>query len=251
MATEPALTIPNVQTILEIALRKAGIVGIGESIEQPVLNDAFLDANDLLSQWQENRYLVYHLRTIIITSTGAQTYSVGNGQPININPRPDRLESAFIRLLNTAPPSGYPVDIPLDIIPSMEDYNRIAIKNLGTIAWRVFYDPGWPNGTLYPWPIPQANIYQLGLTFKEVLTRFQKLQDQVNLPPQYAPALKWCLAEVLRTSYQMPPDPMISKFARRALNAIRLGSTAVPLLTMPAAVTGRYRAWDYRGSDEV
>ena len=38
---------------------------------------------------------------------------------------------------------------------------------------------------------------------------------------------------------------MISKFARRALNAIRLANVAVPTLTMPNAVRNRGRAYDY------
>src|ERR1700688_2209593 len=141
----PSPLIPTAGQIIEIALRKSGVVGFDEAIEQPMLNDALGDANDLLAQWARSRYLVYHLVTYGIPSTGAQTYGAGLGLPVNINPRPDRLESAFLRLNPTAP---LPVDLPLDIIPSMEDYNRIVLKKLGTLAWRIFYDPAWPTGVL-------------------------------------------------------------------------------------------------------
>lgn len=248
MPNEPVEPIPSVAAIITSALRKAGVAGIDESIEPDMLNEALLDCNDLLAQYQRSRYLIYHLVTYGFPATGAQTYNVGLNQTVNINPRPDRLESAYLRLNGSAP---NPVDIPLDIIPSMENYNRIALKNLGTIAWRIFYDPGWPIGTLYPWPVPQQSIYQVFVTFKETLARFQSLQQPVNLPPEYSPALKWGLAEVLRASYQLPPDPMVSKFAQRALNAIRLANVAVPTLTLSSAVTGRTRAYDYRGSDEA
>lgn len=251
MPNEPALPVPNAQTLVEIALRKAGVVGIDEDIEQPVINDAFSDLNDLLAQWQRNRYLIYHLVNYTITSTGAQTYAVGLGQTVNIQPRPDRLESAYLRLVNNSPPGNLPVDIPLDIIPSMENYNQIALKNLGTLPWRIFYDPTWPVGTLYPWPVPQATIYQIIVTFKETLARFTSLQHEVNLPPEYAPALKFCLARVLRASYQMPADPEINLMARRALNSIRLANVAVPTLGMPDALKTRRRAYDYHGSDEA
>src|SRR5262249_12788631 len=153
-------------------------------------NDALGDANDLLVQWQRQRYLVYHLINFVVTSTGAQTYGVGLNQPFNINPRPDRIESAFLRLFNNAPPGNLFVDLPLDIIPAREDYDRIILKTLGTLPWRIFYDPTWPVGTLYPWPIPQATIYGIGVTFKEVLPRFASLQQQVVFPPEYEPALK-------------------------------------------------------------
>ena len=86
--------------------------------------------------------------------------------------------------------------------------------------------------------------FEPGLHGRE-LPRFPALITPVNLPPEYQPALKWCLAEVFRESYQIPPSPMISKFARRALNAIRLANVAVPTLTMPNAVRNRGRAYDY------
>lgn len=245
MPNEPALPVPTAQDIITNALIDAGIVGIDEAVEQPVLNRAFTQANWLLTQWQRNRYLIYHLVTYGIPSTGKQTYSVGLKGDVNINPRPDRLESAFLRLTNSTAPGNLPVDLPLDIIPSMEDYNRIVVKNLGTLPWRIFYDPVWPVGVLYPWPVPQPTIYEVFVTFKETLARFASLKDPINLPPEYQPALNWCLAEVLRASYQMPEDPQVTKFARRALNSIRLANVAVPTLTMPEQVRSRRRAYDY------
>lgn len=245
------IPIQTAQTIITNALVDAGIVGIDEAPEQPVLNRAFLQFNWLLAQWQRKRYLVYRLVDYLVTSTGAQTYAVGLGQPFNINPRPDRIESAFLRILNAQSPGNMPVDIPMDIIPSKEDYNRIPIKNLGTIAWRIFYDPVWPVGVLYPWPVPQATIYALNVTFKETLGRVARLTDPIKLPPEYEPAINWCLARRLRASYQMPADPEINQFARDGLNVIRLGATAVPTLQMPGALRRRGRGYDYHGSDDV
>ncbi len=254
MPNEPALPIATASDLCYSALLKAGVIGIDEVPEQPMLNEAFKDLNDLLVQWQRNRYLVWRLATYSFTSTGAQTYLVGLGQTVNINPRPDRLESAFLRIVNSAP-TNLSVDIPMEIISSKEGYNRIPIKSLGTIAWRIFYDPGmdppndrgWEVGTLYPWPVPQAGIYQIFVTFKEVLNRFANLQERLNLPPEYGVALKWCLTEVLIASYQMPEQPAVTKFARRALNSIRLANVAVPTLTMPRAVRNRQRAYSYQG----
>lgn len=254
MPNEPALPVPTAQEIVETALRKGGVVGLDEAVEPGMLNDAFADANDLFAQWARNRYLIYRLADYAFVSTGALSYPVGLGQTVNINPRPDRLESAFLRLLNNPAGSNQFVDLPLDIIPSREDYNRITLKSLGlnaaggvgTIAWRIFYDPVWPVGVLYPWPIPAATLYEIHVTFKEVLPRFANLQQKINLPPEYQPAMKWCLAEVLRASNQMPEDPQITKFARRALNSIRLANTAVPTLQMPDALRGSGgRAYDY------
>lgn len=244
---EGALPVDNVQQLLTNALTDSGVIGIDESIEQPILNRAFTQANWLLAQWARKRWLVYRIQDYSFVSTGAQTYSVGLKQTVDINPRPDRLEYAFLRFLNSGQPPQFPVDIPIDIIQSHEDYSRIPVKNIGSIAWRIFYDPVWPVGLLFPWPIPQSGLYELHVGFKVVLPRFASLQDKINFPPEYEAALNWCLARRLRVSYQMPADPTIDALARDALNTLRLANSAVGVLRMPRALRNRNRAYDWRG----
>lgn len=249
--TEPALPVDNVQQLLENALVDAGIVGIDESIEQEYINRAFRQVNWLIAQWARKRWLCYRIADYSFVSTGAMNYSVGDGQTVNINPRPDRIEYAFMRILNTLPPSaGTPVDIPLSIISSHEDYSRITVKSIGNFSWRIFYDPVWPVGLLFPWPVPQASTYEIHVGFKVVLPRFQSLTQKINFPPEYSAALNWCLADRLRTSYQMPPDPNIKAFARDALNVMRLGNTAVSTLVMPQALRSRNRAYNIWGDTQ-
>jgi hypothetical protein len=247
---EPAIPVDTCGQLLTNALIDGGIVGVDEAIEPAILNRAFTQANWLLAQWARKRWLVYRLVDYSFVSTGAQNYSVGLNQTVNINPRPDRLEYAFLRFLNQSPPNGLFVDIPLDIIQSHEDYSRIAVKNIGTLAWRIFYDPVWPVGLLLPWPVPQATIYEIHCGFKVVLPRFTSIQQPINFPPEYEAALNWCLARRFRASYQMPADPEVNALARDALNVIRLANQAVGVLRMPAFLRNRNRAYDYRGDSD-
>ena len=261
--TEPqAIVAQNVQQLLVDALQDAGVLGIDEPIEQPMLNKALFRANGLLSQWARKRWLCYALEEYSVVSTGARTYTVGLIQNINISPRPDRLEYAFLRILNNGGgsfssdfssdfsgvgQSSLPVDLPLDIIYSGEDYAKIPVKELGTIAWRIYYKPEWPVGLLFPWPIPQASTYEIHVLFKTVIPRFASLQQQIIFPPEYAEALHWCLARRYRASYQLPADPTIDSLARDGLNTIRLANTAVGVLKMPSALRRRGRAYSYQG----
>lgn len=246
---EPALPVDTCQQLLTNALVDAGIVGIDEAIEQPILNRAFAQVNWLLAQWARKRWLVYRIQDYAFVCTGALTYSVGLNQTVNINARPDRLEYAFLRFLNSPPGNNLNVDIPLRIIQSHEDYSRICVKNVGTLPWAIFYDPVWPVGLLFPWPVPQASIYEIHVGFKAVLPRFANLQDKINFPPEYEAALNWTLARRLRATYQMPPDPVIDSLARDGLNTIRLANQAVGVLAMPYALRGRGRAYDYRSDN--
>lgn len=247
MPNEPALPVDNVGQLLTNALVDAGIVGIDQQVEQPILNRAFRQANWLLAQWARKRWLVYRLEEFSFVTTGAQTYSCGLGQTVNINPRPDRLEYAFLRFLNSG--GNLNVDIPVSIIQSRENYSQITVKNLGTIAWKMFYDPVWPVGVLYPWPVPQATIYELHVGFKVVLPRFSSIQQPINFPPEYEAAMNWCLARRFRATYQMPADPTIDSLARDGLNTIRLANQAVGVMRMPTYLNNRNRAYSYRSDD--
>jgi hypothetical protein len=246
---EPALPVDTCGLLLTNALVDAGILGIDESIEPEMLNRAFKQANWLLAQWARKRWLVYRLQDYSVVCTGAQSYTVGLKGNININPRPDRLEYAFLRFLNNPPGGNLAVDIPIEIIQSHEDYSRITVKNIGTIAWRIFYDPVWPVGVLLPWPVPQSSIYEIHVGFKVVLPRFDAIQQPINFPPEYEAALNWCLARRFRASYQLPPDPSVDSLARDALNTIRLANTAMGVLRMPAFLRNRGRAYSYQSDD--
>ncbi len=247
---EGAIPVDNVSQLLANALADGGIVGVDEDIEPAILNRAFRQANWLLAQWARKRWLVYRIQDYSFVSNGSLNYPVGKLGAgvvgIDINPRPDRLEYAFLRFLATSPPQ-FPVDIPIDIVQSHEDYSRIAVKTIGTLPWRIFYDPEWPIGKLFPWPVPQPTIYEVHVGFKVVLPRFESEQQPINFPPEYEAALNWCLARRLRESYQMPASPTLESLARDALNTIRLANQQVGTLRMPPALRRRQRAYDYRG----
>lgn len=248
---EPALpVVSTVGALLINALTDAGIVGIDEDVEQPILNRAFTQANWLIDTWVRKRWLVYRIQDYAFVSTGAQNYTVGLNGTVNINPRPDRLEYAFLRFLNQAPPAGLFVDIPLGIIQSHEDYSRIPVKNVGTLAWRIFYDPLWPVGLLFPWPVPQSSLYEIHVGFKVVLPRFASLQQPINFPPEYENALNYNLARRFRSNYQMPVDPEINALAKDGLNTIRLANQQMSTLRMPGPLRRRGRGYDFRGDSD-
>ena len=231
------MTTPN--DIILQALKKAGVLGIGQQALAEDVNDAFNDLNDMLAQWQRKRWLVYHLVDYSIVSTGAQTYSVGPGGDINMLQRPDKPLSAFFRQLNNSSPNN-PVDYPLNIIEAREDYNNITLKKLTTFPEFIFYDAGYPLGTLYPWPVIQSGIYELHVTFPEQLNQFTSLTQTVALPLEYFAALKFNLALRIKASYPgLPDNPVIIALAKDSLNVIRKANAQIPLLRMPTELRRR------------
>ncbi len=217
------------------SLKKAGILGVGKTALAEDMNDGFNDLNDMLAQWQRKRWLVWHLRDYAVTSTGAQSYTVGIGGDFNIT-RPDKLEAAYLRQIVT---TGLPVDYILEIIEAREDYSAIPLKSMVAFTGRIFYDSAYPMGAVYPYPIPNSGIYELHIIVKEQLGEFSNLAQVISLPPEYNAALKWNLAARLRISYRLPVDAGIVAMAKDSLNVIRTANTQIARLKMPGALRNR------------
>lgn len=134
------------------------------------------------------------------------------------------------------PAVGGPVDYPLQIIEAREDYNRIALKSQSTLPSLVFYDSGYPTGTLYVWPVPAPGAYELHLFTTAQFTPYATTADALNRPPEYLEALAYNLA--LRIPGGQP-GPAVAALARAALNTIRQANAQIMQLQMPAMLPGR------------
>src|SRR5258706_11652035 len=151
--------------IIKLALKDAGVLGVGQTPLAEDANDALDTMNAMIGQWRRKRWLVWVLRTDSIVSTGATSYTVGPaGSDIVIAPRPDKLESAYFRQTVQSQPNQ--IDYPLEIISSREVYNRIALKQLQSFPSYIYYESSFPQARIYPWPVPQANIYSLFISTK-------------------------------------------------------------------------------------
>lgn len=221
----------KVQALINLALKNIGVLGVGVSAQAEDSNDAFTLLNMMLAEWQTKRWLVYALTDNALSSTGAESYTIGTGGNFNV-PRPDRLEAAFFRQTVASNPAN--IDYPLSILNAREDYNRITLKNLTTFPQYVFYDAAYPLGNVYFWPVPLAAMYELHLTLKTPLTAFTSLAQDFNLPPNYEAALLYNLCVRLRPMYGMQPEPSLNALAASTLMTLRNSNAQVPRLQMPS-----------------
>lgn len=218
------------QDIITFTLKAVGVVGVGQTPLAEDNNDALTAMNGMLAQWQRKRWLIWHLTDNALVSTGAQSYTIGLGGNFNVA-RPDRLEAAFFRQFINSTPNQ--VDYPLEILESREDYNRIVLKQLPSLPRYVFYDAAYPLGYVYPWPVPQAGVYEIHLTLKETLNQFTTPAQTIALPPEYEEAIWSNLAVRLAPIYQVSVRPEVAGLAKASLATIRGANTQVPRLTMP------------------
>jgi hypothetical protein len=168
--------------------------------------------------------------------------------------RPDKIHAAWCRLQPFNGPN--PVDIPLSIIEAKEDWAGITIKDLGSIPSAVFYDSAFPAARLTFWPVPMASAYELHIIAKASLPVYTSVNDTLGLPPEYMDAVVNNLAvRIAVASPGAQVSPLLLAEARASLNTIKLANTQIPLLSMPAALSGRRGGdvsnWSGRGLDRA
>lgn len=220
--------------IIRLALKECGSVGVGQTPMAEDINDSFFKLNMMLAQWQRRRFAIYHLVNVGFVSNGEQSYTVGPGGNYNFSQRPAKIESGFFR--QNIPGSSLPIDYSLVNVQSWEDYSKISLKTLYSFPTDLFYDPAYPMGNLYPWPIPYADQYEVFINVTETLTQFSSLTALVNLPGEYVAAILYNLAKRLCVQYGLPVSVDLKDLAEEGIQTLKKASVQVPRLNMPRSL---------------
>lgn len=215
-----------VSDLLRYALINGGIVTLSQTIYAEDLDNAMNVTNNVLAKWQVNRWMVYDLLDVLYASTGATSYTVGpTGLFVFSDQRPDKIDAAYARKSS--------VDTVLYPFMSREGYDRFPNKSATGTPQFYFYDSSLAsNGTIYFAPVPD-NTWELHVNAKASLGSFSSYSQTITLPAPYIAALTWNAAEALRTSYQLPPDEMVTLEAQRTLDALINSIAQVPQAVQP------------------
>jgi hypothetical protein len=113
-----------------------------------------------------------------------------------------------------------------------------------SIPTDIHYEPDWPNGSIYLYPVPDT-AYGLELMTRVVLADLD-LDDDVSLPPGYRDAVTLTLGEMVAPAY--PPAQADTFAASKARARIFANNDETPKLAtadsgMPG---GRGRWFDWR-----
>ncbi|WP_242176580.1 hypothetical protein [Pseudomonas sp. MONT-RG-20F-20-E-7-02] len=214
--------------LINLALKQAGVLGVGQTATAEDTSDAFKLLNMMLAQWSVKRNVVHQIIDSGLPTTGAQTYSVGIGGDFSIA-RPSKLVGVYCRQLN---PPSLPVDFPIELLQSMSDYGRISLKTMASMPVAAYYDPQYPLGVLHVWPVPITG-YEMHILALVPLGQFATPYDDIILPAEYEEAIMYNLAGRLCSFYQIPIPQGVVQLAASALSTIRMANIQVGKMYMP------------------
>jgi hypothetical protein len=236
MPITPPLSEPVIgYTLLDIiddALVEVGIKGPGEPVEADVGQWAFRKTNYLLDTWATSKKYVYASAfndyvlptNLPVAADGSAKATIGPGPGATYfaAQRPVKILSASAIINNTTPPVLAPISIEtsqwwagvtLPGIPSMYPTN-------------LFYNPAFPNGELYLWPLSNT-AFGLRLETWVLLSQFGSITDPIggpgasmSVPPGYRAAIMLSLAESLQPGSDKLSNPQLKGDAATARAAV-------------------------------
>lgn len=193
------------------ALQELRVVG---AVDPPTPEDAALGLvilNRILDDWNADKKGVYAWNFAPFTFTpNLDPHTIGPTGTFAATSRPQKIYGANL-IDSTVTPN---VSSTISIVDA-QWWLRQVIPTL-TTTWptNLYYQPDYPNGSLYFWPIP-AIAYGVELQIPIVLAAVT-LVSTISLPPGYHSALVLTLAEEMAAAMKSDLSGMTVQKARKA-----------------------------------
>lgn len=180
------------QTLATDVLRELGAIAANESPDADISMTVLGKLRRLLNNWNADRRAVY--------ATAFPEYTlVPNLSPHTIGPtgatftatiRPVSLDGCNL-IINTSPT---PINTRIVVRDSQWWLGQTIPGITTSYPTDVYYQPDWPNGKLFFWPVP-TSAYDVQLMIRVLLNDIPDLTTTFTLPPGYQDAITLTCAE--------------------------------------------------------
>jgi hypothetical protein len=200
--------------IISLALRKLGVLEIGDTPDTNSVANASMSLNLLIKQlstqpglklWKNSEIIVPLTQNKTMYTLGGATSDLmydSLAPTVPITDKPLKAIQGFYRNTN----SNGSIDVPVMLL-SKQEYNSLGSKASTGVANSVFYDSKKLNGLLYVYLTPdaftQANI-ALHIVFQMPLDDINKANDIPDFPNEWMNCLVWNLADQMAIEYGVP-----------------------------------------------
>ena len=210
------------------ALIEVQICAPGETPDPDTGGWAFRKLNYVLDTWATSKKYVYASTwgfytldsSLPVMPDGSSQATIGPapGATYPATQRPVKILSASVIINNTSPPALAPIEI-----DTSQWWAGVTLPGIVSMyPTNLFYNPTFPNGTLYFWPVAQQS-FGLRMEMWMLLSQFASITDPIggpgaasSVPPGYRHAMMLSLAELLG-GQQQPTLRADAAMARAAI----------------------------------
>lgn len=234
------------QDTITAALRELGIIDIVETPAAELSTLSLAIINRILDDWNAERGAVYadvHTTPVALVA-GTNPHTIGpSAATFTASPsRPVSIEG--IRLTTDNGETYLP---PLERRDAAWWHARATPGTQSDYPTDFYYDPTWPNGSIYFWPEPGSAAVKAQLWYRIVVSALAAA-DTLTLPPGYQSALHETLKERLTDlpMFKSLASADLKDAARAARGRAFGNNTTVPPLATDSGLGGGCRTYDYR-----
>lgn len=179
----------TVRSIVTAALRKARVVGFGQTPDADEAEAAMQELNFMLKAWQNRRYNLWTKTAGSLTLTTAAVYTM---DPV----RPLRILSARLKR------GG--VEIPMQRM-TRDEYDELPVKTTTGTPTQFYYDRQREAARLYIWPVlASASGETIEYTYDRELEDVTDLDDTLDMPGEWWDAVVYGLAVRILETLALP-----------------------------------------------
>lgn len=190
--------------LIKAQLRDIGALAVGETPSAEDAQDALAEMNRMLGSWSNEGLMAFErVREEFTLTAGSASRTIGATGNFATT-RPLEIVEATIEDQTASPTAEYPVRV-----LTRSEWALITQKDTqSTIPAQLFYEPTFPNGTLYLFPVPSA-AHKLVLYSRKPLTAISALSSTISLPPGWEDALVKNGAIRLSPGYGKEPSALL------------------------------------------
>lgn len=217
----------TMRQIVRDALLEIQVLDPSESPTDSQANQGLNQLGRLFNLWNAQRRAVYATAFLEYTLVPSLSpHSIGpTGATWTAAIRPVSIDGANLVLNNVTPT----ITQPIAVVDNQWWLNQ-TIPGLQTgYPTDVYYQPDWPNGKLYFWPVP-TTAWPVTLMARVLLDDTLTLDDPFSLPPGYQQAVTLTLAEQLCRPFGQPRPPTLALDASRARAQVFGNNAQIPTL---------------------
>ena len=162
----------------------------------------------MFRSWSANNLNLYYIEQDTVTLTGATSYTIGSGGVVD-TVRPAAIKGGTV--------SSGSIERVLKIIDEAR-YRSLSNKSLSGVPEYLWYNPEYPLGLLYFYPLASgtAKIDSLNPLLEPTA-----IGANVIFPPEYDEAIKWNLAVRLAPEFRTSVPVEVAALARATLDALQ------------------------------
>ena len=224
------------------ALQEIGALGVGEAVTDADAQAGLVRLNSLIDTWQTERLTIYNLYREVFSLVASQaSYTIGpTGADFTCAVRPTFIQHAGIIFTS----SGTDTEIPIKIITD-DEYAALRIKAItSTLPTKLYYNPTFPLGTIYLWPVPSDSSVDLALYIPVPLTAGLSLNSNLVLAPSYEEAVRYNLAIRLAPIFGRPVDATVGMLSTESKATLKRSNQRADEMRVDEAIVSQGAAFN-------